>query len=152
MLKEFKEFALRGNVVDLAIGVIIGAAFGKIVESLVSDIFMPILGFVAGGLDFSNYFFQLSGPDAATYDAAKQAGATIGYGQFFTVALYFLIVAWVLFMVVKGINTLRKKEAAKAEAPIPAPTTTEVLLEQIRDLLAARTAATPTPPRAPGNP
>jgi large conductance mechanosensitive channel len=152
MLKEFKEFALRGNVVDLAIGVIIGAAFGKIVESLVSDIFMPILGFVAGGLDFSNYFFQLSGPDAATYDAAKQAGATIGYGQFFTVALYFLIVAWVLFMVVKGINTLRKKEAAKAEAPIPAPTTTEALLEQIRDLLAARTAATPTPPRAPGNP
>jgi large conductance mechanosensitive channel len=152
MLKEFKEFALRGNVVDLAIGVIIGAAFGKIVESLVSDIFMPILGFVAGGLDLSNYFFQLSGPDAATYDAAKQAGATIGYGQFFTVALYFLIVAWVLFMVVKGINTLRKKEAAKAEAPIPAPTTTEALLEQIRDLLAARTAATPTPPRAPGNP
>ncbi len=154
MLKEFKEFALRGNVVDLAIGVIIGAAFGKIVESLVSDIFMPILGFVAGGLDFSNYFFQLSGPDAATYDAAKQAGATIGYGQFFTVALYFLIVAWVLFMVVKGINTLRKKEAAKPE-PIAAPTTTEVLLEQIRDLLASRSPSAPIPPatpRTPGNP
>lgn len=150
MLKEFKEFALRGNVVDLAIGVIIGAAFGKIVESLVSDVFMPILGFVAGGLDFSNYFFQLSGPDATTYEAAKSAGATIGYGQFFTVALYFLIVAWVLFMVVKAINTLRKKEAAKAPAPIPAPTTSEVLLEQIRDLLAARAAGTPTPPRPPG--
>jgi large conductance mechanosensitive channel len=137
MLKEFKEFALRGSLVDLAIGVIIGAAFSRIVDSLVSDVFMPILGFIAGGLDFSNYFVQLAGAPAATYEGAKAAGATIGYGQFLTVALNFLIIAFILFWVVKGINHLRRTEAKKP-APEPPPTREEALLEQIRDLLARR--------------
>jgi large conductance mechanosensitive channel len=137
MLKEFREFALRGNVVDLAIAVVIGAAFSKIVESLVGDIFMPILGFIVGKLDFSNYFFQLAGNPAPTYDAAKAAGATIGYGQFLTVAINFAIIAVILFMIVKGINQLRRKEAAKPEEP-SAPTTSEALLMEIRDLLAKR--------------
>lgn len=135
MLNEFKEFALRGNLVDLAIGVIIGAAFSRIVDSLVGDIFMPVLGFIAGGLDFSNYFIQLSGNPAETYAQAKAIGATIGYGQFLTVALNFLVIAFVLFWVVKGINQLRKAEASK---PPAAPTTEEVLLTEIRDLLAER--------------
>jgi large conductance mechanosensitive channel len=140
MLKEFREFALRGNLVDLAIGVIVGAAFSRIVDSLVGDIFMPILGFLAGGLDFSNYFLQLSGAEADTYAQAKQAGATIGYGQFITVALNFLIIAFVLFWVVKGINQLRRTEADK---PSKAPTREEVLLTEIRDLLAARSGSPP---------
>lgn len=131
MLQEFKKFALKGNVVDLAIGVIIGAAFSKIVDSLVSDVFMPIVGFIAGGLDFSNYFFQLSGPDAATYTAAKEAGATIGYGQFLTVALNFFIIAMVLFFVVRAINKLKSKEEAA-----PADAADVVLLKEIRDILA----------------
>ena len=139
MLEEFKKFALKGNVVDLAVGVIIGAAFSQIVSSLVEDIVMPIIGFITGGLDFSNYFFQLTGADAGTYAAAKEAGATIGYGQFLTVALNFLIVAWILFLAVRSINRLRKKEEEKpaAEAEVPR---NEKLLEEIRDLLARRTA------------
>jgi large conductance mechanosensitive channel len=132
VLEEFKKFALRGSVVDLAIGVIIGAAFNKIVSSAVDDVFMPVIGFITGGLDFSNYFFQLAGSPAATYVDAKKAGATIGYGEFITVAINFLIVALVLFFVVRGINRLRAKQEAEPEAPPKS----EQLLEEIRDLLA----------------
>jgi large conductance mechanosensitive channel len=138
MLDEFKKFALRGNVVDLAIAVIIGAAFGKIVDSLVGDIFMPIIGAVTGGLDFSNYFVPLSSSVNATSLAdAKKQGAVLAWGNFLTIAINFLIIAWVLFMMVKGITRLRRQEAAKPADP-PAPTTQEKLLTEIRDLLARR--------------
>jgi large conductance mechanosensitive channel len=140
MLQEFKKFALRGNVVDLAIGVIIGAAFGKIVESLVNDIIMPVIGRIFGGLDFTNYFIGLTTASQAapTYDAAKKAGATLGYGSFLTIAVNFIIVAWVMFMVVRGMNRLfRQAEAAPPPAP-PAPSRETVLLTEIRDLLKAR--------------
>ena len=142
MLQEFKKFALRGNVMDLAIGVIIGVAFGKIVDSLVADIIMPVIGRIFGGLDFSNYFFGLTGAasQAPTYDAAKKAGATLGYGQFITVAVNFIIIAWVLFLVVKGMNALLKKEAAAPAPPAP-PTKEQELLTEIRDLLKARGTA-----------
>jgi large conductance mechanosensitive channel len=104
--RGIKKFALRGNVVDLAIGVIIGAAFGKIVESIVCDLFMPIIGAVTGGLDFSNYYFPLSGkvPGGMAYAEAKKQGAVLGWGNFVTVAINFMIIAWVLFLVVKGNN------------------------------------------------
>lgn len=139
MLKEFKEFALKGNVVDLAIGVIIGGAFGKIVDSMVADVIMPVIGAVTGGLDFSNKFVLLKsllgGTEApATYAKAKEVGATLGYGQFLTVTLNFMIIAFVLFLVVKGMNHLKKQEAA-APAPAPEPDKTVLLLEEIRDLL-----------------
>jgi large conductance mechanosensitive channel len=143
MLDEFKKFALKGNVVDLAVGVIIGAAFSQIVTSLVADVVMPIIGFITGGLDFSNYFFQLTGEPAPTYAAAKAAGATIGYGQFLTVALNFMIVAWILFLAVRGINRLRRAEEAKPPQMADVPRE-QTLLEEIRDLLAARSA--PPPP------
>jgi large conductance mechanosensitive channel len=139
MLREFKKFAMRGNVVDLAIGVIIGAAFGKIVDSLVTDVIMPIIGRLFGGLDFSNYFIGLTSAanQAPTYDAAKKAGATIGYGQFITISVNFLIIAWVMFLVVKGMNTLFTKEEAAPPPPAP-PTKEQELLAEIRDLLKAR--------------
>jgi large conductance mechanosensitive channel len=139
MLQEFKKFAMRGNVVDLAIGVIIGAAFGKIVDSLVTDVIMPIIGRIFGGLDFSNYFIGLNSAasQAATYDAAKKAGATIGYGQFITITVNFLIIAWVMFLVVKGMNTLFAKEQNSPPPPKP-PSKEEELLTEIRDLLKAR--------------
>ena len=139
MLQEFKKFALRGNVVDLAIGVIIGVAFGKIVDSLVNDIIMPLIGRVFGGLEFTNYFVGLTAASsqAATYDAAKKAGATLGYGTFLTVTVNFLLIAWVLFLVIKGINRVSKEEAA-APAASPPPSREEVLLAEIRDLLKAR--------------
>ncbi|WP_428667891.1 large conductance mechanosensitive channel protein MscL [Reyranella sp.] len=139
MLQEFKKFAMRGSVVDLAIGVIIGAAFGKIVDSLVTDIIMPVIGRVFGGLDFSNYFLGLTGAasQAPTYDAAKKAGATLGYGQFITVTVNFIIIAWVMFLVIKGMNTLFKKEEAAPAPPAP-PTKEQELLTEIRDLLKAR--------------
>src|SRR5262245_24630626 len=110
MLEEFKKFALKGNVVDLAVGVISGAAFSGIVNSLAGDVGMPVIGYATGGLDFTNYFFQLAGDPAGNYEDAKKAGATIGYGAFLTVALNFLIVAWVLFLALRGINRLRKTE------------------------------------------
>src|SRR5579871_5092750 len=116
MLKEFRDFAMRGNVVDLAIGVIIGAAFGKIVDSLVADIIMPIIGAITGGFDFSNYYLALSSKasdaakSGASYAKVKEVGAVLGFGQFITVAVNFLIIAFVLFLVVKGINTLRAME------------------------------------------
>lgn len=137
MLKEFREFAMRGNVVDLAIGVIIGAAFSKIVDSLVSDIFMPIIGAATGGLDFSNYFVALSsGVNSPNLVDAKKQGAVLAYGNFITIAVNFLIVAFVLFLVVRAINTLRKREPPAK----PAPARSELLLEEIRDLLARRSA------------
>ena len=142
MLQEFKKFALRGNVVDLAIGVIIGVAFGKIVDSLVNDIMMPIIGRIFGGLDFSNYFIGLTkaSSDASTYDAAKKAGATLGYGQFITVTVNFIIIAWILFLVIKGMNRLFAQEAAAPPPPAP-PSKEEQLLAEIRDLLKARGTA-----------
>ena len=137
MLKEFKEFAMKGNVVDLAIGVIIGGAFGKIVESLVNDLIMPIIGAI-GGADFSNYFIGLSKAvtAAALVDARKQ-GAVLAYGNFITVTVNFLIIAFVLFLIVQAMNRMKKKEEAAPAAPA-APPRGEVLLEQIRDLLAKR--------------
>ena len=139
MLQEFKKFALRGNVVDLASGVIIGAAFGKSIDSLVSDVIMPVVGRIVGGLDFSNYFFGLTtaANQAPTYDAAKKAGATLGYGQFITVAVNFLIVALVLFLVVKAVNTFFAKHE-DAPAPPKPPAKEAELLAEIRDLLKAR--------------
>jgi len=139
MLQEFKKFAMRGNVVDLAIGVIIGAAFGKIVESVVNDLIMPIIGRIFGGLDFTNYFLGLTpaASQAPTYDAAKKAGAALGYGTFITVTVNFIIVAFVLFLVVRGMNRMLKKEAATPPPPAP-PSAEVVLLGEIRDLLKAR--------------
>jgi large conductance mechanosensitive channel len=137
MLKEFREFALKGNVMDLAIGVIIGAAFNGLVQSVVNDIIMPIIGFITGGLDFSQMFWQLKGAPAATLAAAKENGATIAYGNFITLVINFLIVAWVLFLVVKAINRLKRQPQPAPVVP-PPPTKEEVLLSEIRDLLAAR--------------
>lgn len=138
MLKEFKEFAMKGNVVDLAIGVVIGAAFGKIIGSMVDDIIMPIIGAITGGLDFSNYFIALSKTVKATNyaDAAKE-GAVLGYGSFLTAAVNFVIIAFVLFLVVKAMNRMKRQAEAAPAAP-PPPPRNEVLLEQIRDLLAKR--------------
>ena len=134
MLDEFKKFALRGNVVDLAIGVIIGAAFGSIVNSMVSDILTPIIGAVTGGLDFSNYFTGLSKSVTATNLAdAKKQGAVLAWGSFLTLTLNFLIIAFVLFMVIRAMNTLKRKDEA-APAP-PKPTREVELLSEIRDLL-----------------
>lgn len=135
MLKEFREFALKGNVVDLAVGVVIGAAFGTIVSSLVDDMIMPLVGAVTGGLDFSNYFLPLSGAvTATTLDAAREQGAVFAYGKFLTAVLKFVIVAWVLFMVIKAMNTMKRKEEAKP--PEVAETPADIaLLTEIRDLL-----------------
>lgn len=134
MLKEFREFALKGNVVDLAIGVIIGAAFGRIVESLVGDIIMPLIGAI-GSVDFSNYFLGLNSTVTSPVLAdAKKQGAVLAYGNFITIAVNFLIIAFVLFLVVKGINTLRRREAAKPAEPA-APPQDVALLTEIRDLL-----------------
>ena len=140
MLQEFKKFAMRGNVVDLAIGVIIGGAFGKIVDSLVGDVIMPVVGRIFGGLDFSNYFFGLTtaASQAPTYDAAKKAGATLGYGTFLTVTVNFIIIAWVMFLVVKGMNRMVKRDAAAPPPAPPPPTKEQELLTEIRDLLKAR--------------
>jgi large conductance mechanosensitive channel len=137
MLQDFKKFALRGNVVDLAIGVIIGAAFGLIVASMVNDIIMPIVGAVAGGLDFSNYYVPLNSAvkTGLPLADAKKAGAVLAYGNFITVTLNFVIVAFVLFLIIKGFSRLQKKEETKPAEP-PA---TEKLLTEIRDLLARRT-------------
>jgi large conductance mechanosensitive channel len=134
MVEEFKKFALRGNVVDLAIGVIIGAAFGAIVSSLVADILMPIIGAATGGLDFSNYFVPLSSKVTADSLAeAKKQGAVLAWGNFLTLTINFVIIAWVLFMVVRLMNHLVSKEEAKA----PGPTRQEELLTEIRDVLKA---------------
>jgi large conductance mechanosensitive channel len=135
MLEDFKKFALRGNVVDLAIGVIIGAAFGGIVSSLVGDVIMPIIGAVTGGLDFSNYFLPLSSKVTADSLAeAKKQGAVLAWGSFITIVINFLIIAAVLFLVIKGISRLQQNEAEKP--PEPAKPSPEVeLLTEIRDIL-----------------
>ena len=136
MLKEFKEFALKGNVVDLAIGVIIGAAFGKIVDSMVGDIFMPLISAVIGNVDFSNLYVVLKGQAAAGAGLAdaKKTAVVLGYGNFLTVAINFIIIAWVLFMVVKGMNNLKRAEPA-SPPPVPEMTTDQKILTEIRDLL-----------------
>ena len=136
MLKEFREFAMKGNVVDLAVGVIIGAAFGAIVASLVGDIIMPIIGAITGGLDFSNYFTGLSKAVTATNLAdAKKQGAVLAYwGSFITLTLNFMIVAFVLFLVIRAMNTLKRKDEAKSAEP-PKPSAEVALLTEIRDLL-----------------
>lgn len=138
MMQEFREFAVKGNAIDLAVGVVIGAAFGNIVNSLVKDIIMPPIGFLTGGIDFSNYFINLSGGEYATLKAAQEAGAaTINIGVFVNVLINFLIVAWAIFLMVKGMNRLRRKHEAEPAAP-PAPSKEEVLLTEIRDLLAKK--------------
>ena len=141
MLKEFREFAMRGNVLDLAIGVIIGAAFGKIVDSIVGDLFMPIVGAVTGGLDFSNYFVPLSSQvTAASLAEAKKQGAVLAWGQFLTIVINFVVIAGVLFLVVKGINRLKLLEDLKLisgpkEPELPADVK---LLAEIRDILKSK--------------
>jgi large conductance mechanosensitive channel len=132
MLEEFKKFALRGNVVDLAVGVIIGAAFGAIVNSMVSDILTPVIGAITGGLDFSNHFIPLSSKVTAdSIVEAKKQGAVLAWGSFVTVVINFVIIAWVLFMVIRLMNQLLRSEAEKA----PALSKQEMLLTEIRDLL-----------------
>ena len=137
MLEEFKKFAMRGNVVDLAVGVIIGAAFGAIVGSLVGDIIMPIIGSATGGLDFSNYYLPLSSKVTATSLAeAKKQGAVLAWGNFLTLVINFVIIAFVLFLCIKGINKLKTEPPAPATPPPPSKE--EQLLTEIRDLLKAR--------------
>ena len=138
MMREHKDFALKGNVMDLAVGVIIGGAFGKIVDSAVGDVIMPIVGKIFGGLDFSNAFIPLAGQTATTLVEAKKAGAVLAYGNFFTIAINFIILAWIIFMMVKGMNRLKKAEPPAPPAP-PAPTPEDVvLLREIRDALKKR--------------
>ncbi len=146
MLKEFKEFAMRGNVVDLAIGVIIGAAFGKIVSSMVNDVLMPPIGKMMGGVDFKDLFINLdpskltnAGAAVKTLADAKEAGAAaIAYGAFINTVIDFAIVAFCVFLVVKGINAMKRKPAPAAPAPPPEPSQEEKLLAEIRDVLKAR--------------
>jgi large conductance mechanosensitive channel len=140
MLKEFQEFISRGNVMDLAVGVIIGAAFGKIVDSLVNDIIMPIVGAIFGGLDFQNYFIPLASTVTATALAdAKKQGAVFAYGNFITVVLNFIILAFIIFLMVKFVNSLRRKLEGEKPAPAPAAPPADVaLLTEIRDLLAKK--------------
>jgi large conductance mechanosensitive channel len=138
MLKEFKEFAVKGNVMDMAIGIIIGAAFGTIVKSLVDDIIMPVVGLVLGNVDFTNIFLTLSGGTYPTLEQAREAGAvTVNFGVFLNAVIAFLIVAWAMFFVVRAMNTLNRKVEEQA-ADAPEPPRSEVLLEEIRDLLKAR--------------
>jgi large conductance mechanosensitive channel len=135
MLKEFREFAMKGNVVDLAVGVIIGAAFGAIVNSLVGDVIMPMIGAVSGGLDFSNYFLPLSKSVTATNLAdAKKQGAVLAYGNFITLTLNFMIIAFVLFVVIRLMNQLKRLQESAPAGP-PKPSREEELLTEIRDLL-----------------
>jgi large conductance mechanosensitive channel len=135
MVKEFKEFAVKGNVVDMAVGIIIGGAFGTIVKSLVADVIMPPIGLLLGGVDFGNLFFVLGEGSYESLDAAKEAGAaTVNYGVFINNVISFLIVAFAVFLLVKSINSLKRKEEAKP-APPPKPSAEETLLGEIRDLL-----------------
>jgi large conductance mechanosensitive channel len=140
MLKEFKEFAMKGNVLDMAVGIIIGGAFGTIVSSFVADVMMPPLGLLVGGVDFSNMFVTLkegakaAGPYASLADAKAAGAATLNYGVFFNAVVSFVIVAFAIFMLVKGMNNLRREEAA-APGPPPGPTPDQALLAEIRDLL-----------------
>jgi large conductance mechanosensitive channel len=135
MFEEFKNFAFKGNAFDLAVGVIMGGAFGKIVSSMVDDLIMPVVGLATGGIDFTNKFVQLAGTGGATsLAAAKEAGATFAYGSFITVLIQFLILAFILLQLVKMSNRMKK---AEPPAPPPAASTSEVLLKEIRDALRA---------------
>jgi len=139
MWREFRDFAMRGNVIDLAVGIIIGAAFTTIVNSLVNDLIMPPLGLLIGGVDFSNFFVTLKGGAYPTLEAAKAAGAvTVNYGLFINAVIRFLIVAFAIFILVKQINRLKTEEPAPEPGPPPEPPRQEVLLAEIRDLLKAR--------------
>jgi large conductance mechanosensitive channel len=136
MLKEFKAFAMRGNVVDMAVGIIIGAAFGKIIASLVADVIMPPIGKLMGGIDFSTYFIDLSDVGYETLALAQEAGApVITYGVFLNTVINFLIVAFAIFMLIRGMNSMKKKEEEKPAEPAK-PSAEETLLTEIRDLLA----------------
>ena len=138
MLNEFKKFAMRGNVVDMAVGIIIGASFGKIVSSLVADVVMPPIGLIMGNVDFSQLFIDLSGGGYATLAAAKEAGAaTINYGAFINTVLDFVIVAFAIFMIIRGMNKMKKKEEEKPAEP-PKPSAEVELLTEIRDALKAK--------------
>ncbi|MGQ2909462.1 MAG: large conductance mechanosensitive channel protein MscL [Aliihoeflea sp.] len=141
MLKEFQEFIAKGNVMDLAVGVIIGGAFGLIVSSLVADIIMPVVGAIFGGFDFSDYFLPLSSEvTASTLAAAREQGAVFAYGSFLTVLINFLILAWIIFIIVKAVNNLRRRLERQEEVSgvPPAPPAEVALLTEIRDLLARR--------------
>lgn len=134
IVSEFREFALKGNVMDLAVGVIIGGAFGKIVDSLVGDMIMPLVSRIFGGLDFGNYFIPLAGQTATTLADAKKAGAVLAYGNFLTITLNFIILAFVIFLMVKQMNRFRNEKPAVAPTPAP-PAEDIVLLREIRDSL-----------------
>jgi large conductance mechanosensitive channel len=142
MLQDFKNFAMKGNVVDLAVGVIIGAAFAKIVDSLVSDVIMPVIGAITGGLDFTNYYVPMSAAIQGhpAYADAKKAGAVLGYGSFLTAVINFLIIAFVLFIAIKQIQRLQNSVAPAEPAAPPPPPRSEVLLEEIRDALVKKQA------------
>jgi large conductance mechanosensitive channel len=129
---EFKEFVVKGNVMDLAVGVIIGAAFGKIVDSIVGDLIMPIVGRIFGGLDFNNYFIPLAGQTATNLVDAKKAGAVFAYGSFLTILVNFLILAFIIFLMVRKVNSMKK---ATPPAPPAPPAEDVVLLREIRDAL-----------------
>lgn len=138
VIKEFKEFALRGNMVDLAIGIVIGAAFTGLVNSVVADILTPIIAALTGGIDFSNLYVQLTGTAVdSDLETARKAGAVIAWGNFVTLVINFIIVAWVLFWVVKLMNRLKRKEPAQPDTPPTVPPDV-ALLQEIRDILAAR--------------
>ena len=138
MLKEFKEFAMKGNVVDLAVAVIIGGAFGKIVSSLVADIIMPLVGLATGGVSFVDKFYSFDGKTYASLDEARKAGANVfAYGNFIQSVFDFIIIAFCIFILIKALNNLRKKETEVVAAP-PAPSTTDKLLMEIRDALQKR--------------
>lgn len=146
MLKEFKEFAIRGNVVDMAVGIIIGAAFGTIVQSLVNDVIMPPIGLALGNVDFSNLFVVLKegtppGPYPALSDAAKAGAVTVNYGKFFNTIISFIIVSFAVFILVKNINRLKLQKEA-APPPPPEPSNEEKLLTEIRDILRDRSTDT----------
>jgi large conductance mechanosensitive channel len=132
---EFREFALKGNVMDLAVGVIIGGAFGKIVDSIVSDLIMPLVGRIFGGLDFNNYYIALAGQTATNLVDAKKAGAVFAYGSFITVALNFAILAFIIFVMVRQINKLRASTPPPPPAPEPPTPEDVLLLREIRDAL-----------------
>ena len=136
VMQEFKDFAVKGNVIDLAVGVIIGGAFGKIVDSVVGDIIMPVVSKIFGGLDFSNYFIPLAGQTATVLADAKKAGAVLAYGNFMTIALNFIILAFIIFMMVKQINRMKKNAPAETAPVAPAaPAEDVLLLREIRDSL-----------------
>jgi large conductance mechanosensitive channel len=142
--QEFREFVMKGNVMDLAVGVIIGGAFGKIVDSMVNDLIMPLVSLAVGKIDFTNKFISLVGSDAKTLEEAKKAGAVIAYGSFLTVLLNFIILAFVIFLMIRAINRMRRKEPEVVEVVVVEPPAQERLLMEIRDLLKARGDVSPS--------